>query len=72
RFRSFGIEGVDVEFGLGNPHKQIPSWTPYAKVVDWFPMFSRISRNPKWKWKTRMMMRLNDWLKAANFVHLKF
>ena len=72
RFQSHGIEGVDIKFGLGNPRTQIPSWTPQAKVIDWFPMFSRIPRNPEWKWKTRLMMRLNDWFKVASIVHLKF
>ena len=72
RFKSAGIEGVDIKFGLRNPYKQIPSWTTRAEVLDWFPMFSRIQRNPKWKWVTRMTMRLNDWLKVGTFVHLKF
>ena len=72
RFKSYGIEGIDIKFGLGNARKQIPSWTKRAKVLDWFPMFSRVFRNPKWKWKTRMMMRLNDWLKVSTFVHVKF
>jgi O-Methyltransferase involved in polyketide biosynthesis len=72
RFQSAGIEGVDIKLGLGNPYKQIPSWTNRAEVLDWFPMFSRIPRNPKWKWRTRMMMRLNDWLKVGTFVHVRF
>jgi O-methyltransferase involved in polyketide biosynthesis len=72
RFKSYGIEGVDIKFGLGNPRKQIPSWTKRAKVLDCFPMFSKVSQNPRWKWKTRMMMRLNDWFKVSSFVHVKF
>ncbi len=72
RFKTCGIEGIDIKFGLGNAWKQIPSWTMRAKVLDWFPMFSRVPRNPKWKWKTRIMMRLNDWFKVSSFVHVKF
>jgi O-methyltransferase involved in polyketide biosynthesis len=72
RFKSHGIEGIDIKFGLGNAWKQIPSWTKRAKVLNWFPMFSRVPRNPRWKWKTRMMMRLNDWFKVSSFVHVKF
>ena len=72
RFKFYGIEGIDIKFGLGNAWKQIPSWTKRAKVLDWFPMISRVAWNPKWKWKTRMMMRLNDWFKVSSFVHVKF
>ncbi|MFX0078932.1 MAG: class I SAM-dependent methyltransferase [Candidatus Hermodarchaeota archaeon] len=72
RFKSYGIEGVEIKFGLGNARIQIPSWTKRAKVLDWFPMFSRVAWNPKWKWKTRMMMRLSNWLKVVTFVHIKF
>ncbi len=72
RFKSYDIEGIDIKFGLGNARKQIPSWTKRAKVLDWFPMFSRVPWNPRWKWKTRMMMRLSDWLKVVTFVHIKF
>ncbi|MFX1301490.1 MAG: class I SAM-dependent methyltransferase [Promethearchaeota archaeon] len=72
RFKSYGIEGIDIKFGLSNARRQIPSWTKRAKVLDWFPMFSRVPWNPKWKWKTRMMMRLNDWFKVSSFVHVKF
>ena len=72
RFKSYGIEGIDIKFGLGNARRQIPSWTKRANVLDWFPMFSRVPRNPRWKWKTRMMMRLNDWFNISSFVHIKF
>ncbi|MFX1566669.1 MAG: class I SAM-dependent methyltransferase [Promethearchaeota archaeon] len=72
RFRSFGIEGFDLHFGLGNAWKQIPKWSSRLHVLDWLPMFSQIPKNPKWKWKTRTMMRLSDWLKVATVVHVKF
>ncbi|MFX1577134.1 MAG: class I SAM-dependent methyltransferase [Promethearchaeota archaeon] len=72
RFQSYGIEGIDLHFGLGNARKQIPHWSQRLRVLDWFPMFSRITKNPKWKWKTRMMMRLSDWFNIASFVHVQF
>ncbi len=72
RFKSFGIEGIDIQFGLGNARKQILDWSHRVQLLDWFPMFSRISKNSKWKWKTRMMMRLSDWLKVASFIHIRF
>jgi O-methyltransferase involved in polyketide biosynthesis len=72
RFRSHGIEEIDLQFGLANAWKQIPGWSQRLSVLDWFPMFSRITKNPKWKWKTRVMMRLSDWLNVASFVHVQF
>ncbi|MFX1509422.1 MAG: class I SAM-dependent methyltransferase [Promethearchaeota archaeon] len=72
RFRSFGIEGVELHFGLGNAWKEIPRWSSRLQVIDWFPMFSQISKNPKWKFKTRMLMRFSDWLKVVSFVHIQF
>jgi O-methyltransferase involved in polyketide biosynthesis len=72
RFKAHGIEGFELHFGLGNAWKQIPRWSPRLRVLEWLPMFSQIPKNPKWKWKTRMMMRLSDWLKVATFVHVQF
>ncbi|MFX0168619.1 MAG: class I SAM-dependent methyltransferase [Candidatus Hodarchaeota archaeon] len=72
RFKSYGIESPDIKFGLRNPRIQIPSWTKKAKVLKWFPMFSRIPLNPYWKWKTRIMMRLSDWFGVVTFIHVKF
>lgn len=72
RFRSHDIEGIDLHFGLGNARKQIPRWSQQLRVLDWFPMFSRITKDPQWKWKTRVMMRLSDWFYIASFVHVQF
>jgi O-methyltransferase involved in polyketide biosynthesis len=72
RFQSYGIEGFDIRFGLGNARNQIPSWSQHVRVLDWFPMFRRIPKDTRWKWRTRMMMRLSDWFNVASFVHLKF
>lgn len=72
RFQTHGYEGINIHFGLGNVRKQITGWSPLLDVLEWFPMFSRITKNPKWKWKTRVMMRLSDWLNAASVVHVQF
>ncbi len=72
RFRSTGIQNITLHFGMGNPEKQIPKWSNMLKVINWFPLFAHTPRNPKWKWKTRAMMRLNDWFRASKFIHLKF
>ena len=42
------------------------------RAKEGFPMFSKVPRYPKWKWKTRVMMCLNDWFKVSSFVHVKF
>jgi O-methyltransferase involved in polyketide biosynthesis len=72
RFRSYGIEGIDIQFGLGNAQKQLPRWSQHVQVLDWFPMFNRILKNPKWRYKTRLMMWLSDRFKVVSFVHVKF
>ncbi len=64
--------GVKYKFGVGNPQKQLGKWSDKIIVMDWFPYFSKISYNPKWKFKTRMMMKLTDWLNLGKFIHISF
>ncbi len=72
RFQSYGIHGVNIHFGLGNPEKQVHKWSDRLHVLEWFPLFARIPREKRWKWRTRVMMRLNDWLNVSKFVHVQF
>ena len=64
--------GVKYKFGVGNPKKQFSKLSDNMIVIDWFPYFSKISYNPKWKFKTRMMMKLTDWLNLGKFIHISF
>jgi O-methyltransferase involved in polyketide biosynthesis len=72
RLRSYGIQGITMHFGLGNPVRKIHEWSNCLQVLEWFPFFARISRKKKWKWRTRLMMWLNDWLGVSKFVHVQF
>jgi len=64
--------GVKYKFGVGNPQKQLGKWSNKISVLDWFTYFSKIYLNPKWKFKTRMMMKLTDWLNLGKFIHISF
>lgn len=72
RFQTCGIQGVNIHFGLGNPEKQIHKWSDRLNILEWFPLFARITREKRWKWRTRVMMQLNDWLNVSKFIHVKF
>lgn len=72
RFQTCGIQGVNIHFGIGNPEKQIHKWSDRLNILEWFPLFARITREKRWKWRTRVMMQLNDWLNVSKFIHVKF
>ena len=64
--------GVKYKFGVGNPKKQLGKWSEKIIVMDWFSYFSKVPYNPKWKFKTRMMMKLTDLLNLGKFIHIAF
>ncbi|MFW9991481.1 MAG: class I SAM-dependent methyltransferase [Candidatus Odinarchaeota archaeon] len=72
RFRKLGVKGIVFYFGLGNPVKQISRWSDRIEVIDWFSLFSRTHRNPRWKRRTRFMMSISDLFKVGKYVHLRF
>jgi O-methyltransferase involved in polyketide biosynthesis len=72
RFKNLGAEELAFHLSLGNPSKQVPRWSDHLQVVDWFPLFARTNRDPRWRRKTRFLMWLCDWLKVVKIVHVKF
>jgi O-methyltransferase involved in polyketide biosynthesis len=70
RFKGTGIPKMD--FGLGNPHRVIPIWSPKLKVLFTCGFYEGIPRDPKWKKETITKMNMIDKLKTGKFVHLKF
>jgi O-methyltransferase involved in polyketide biosynthesis len=64
--------GVKYKFGVGNPKKQLNKLSDKITVIDWFPFFSKIKNNPKWKFKTRLMMKLTNWLNLGKFILISF
>jgi len=71
RFKKFQVTGIDHKFDAKTP-KQVEAWSSLIKVIDWFPYFARIKKNPKWKWRTRLLMNLNSIIGLAKFIHVKF
>ena len=71
RFKKFQVTGIDHKFNAKSP-EQVENWSSLIMVKDWFPFFSRIEKNPNWKWRTRLMMRLNSRFGLAKFIHVKF
>ncbi|MFX0202851.1 MAG: class I SAM-dependent methyltransferase [Candidatus Hodarchaeota archaeon] len=72
RFKKFGVKGITFDFSLGNPVKQISKWSDKIQVVDWFPLFARTPRNPKWKITTRFQMNVCDYLKLGKYAQVRF
>ncbi|MFX1261565.1 MAG: class I SAM-dependent methyltransferase [Promethearchaeota archaeon] len=70
RFKKYGISGIEHKFDAKSPG-QIESWSEQLEVIDWFPYFSRVRTNPKWKRRTRLITTLNSKLKLAKFIHVR-
>lgn len=71
RLRKTDTKGISFSFGLDNATKQIAEWNPSLTVVDEFPIFSRQPHNPKWKRKTRFLMKLNHRFGAMKVIQVK-
>ncbi len=72
RLDDVGTEGVRFKLAIGNPRKQLSTWSTRIEVIESFPMFSRLPRNPKWRRKTRYLMKISDLISAAKVIHLRF
>ncbi|MFX0054626.1 MAG: class I SAM-dependent methyltransferase [Promethearchaeota archaeon] len=70
RFKKHGISGIDHKFDAKSP-SQIESWSEHLEVIDWFPYFSRVETNPKWKRRTRLIMSLNSRFSLAKFIRVR-
>lgn len=67
-----GVPGLTFKLAIGNPSKQIGSWSDKLDLLEWFPLFSRISMNKSWKLSTRFLMKLTNYLAAGKFMHIRF
>jgi hypothetical protein len=59
-------------FGMDNAVAQLAKWDPTLQLVDEYPMFSRLPHDPKWKHKTRVLMKLADWLRVMKVIQVRF
>lgn len=52
--------------------KKVCEWDTNIEVVEEYPNFARIHRDPSWKRRTIMMMNTCDFRKALRVIHLRF
>ncbi|RDE16929.1 MAG: class I SAM-dependent methyltransferase [Candidatus Thorarchaeota archaeon] len=72
RLRKSDATGVSFSFYINDAARQVAEWDPRLQIVDKFPLFSRLPHNPKWKRKTRLLMKLSDSLGVMKIIQLKF
>jgi len=63
---------VRVHFGVGDPTKVFPKWSPKIKVHDWHTIWARTMINPNWNEKTIAAIKISERVKAAKIVRLNF
>ncbi len=51
--------------------KEISTWDTRIRVIDEYPMYSRISLDPTWGLSCMMRMKMINWLKGINILHLQ-
>ncbi|HWR70642.1 MAG TPA: hypothetical protein VN415_06255, partial [Dehalococcoidia bacterium] len=69
--RRAGIRGAPLKWSIGTA-KQLTKWDNRIEVVDEWPLFSRIPRDPSWKRTTALLADLSDRFRFTNMVHLRF
>ncbi len=63
---------LSFSLAIGNPEKIIPKWSDKLKIIDWYSLYSRIARNPKWPKKALKMIKISELLKIAKVVIIEF
>jgi O-methyltransferase involved in polyketide biosynthesis len=69
--RRAGIRDAPLKWAIGTAN-QLARWDSSIEIVDEWPMFSRVARDPSWKWTTAFLVSLSDRFRFANMVHLRF
>jgi len=72
RAKKAGEKELRFHFGVGNPTKIFPKWSPKIQVYDWYTIWARIELNPNWKDQSISAIKKSERIKAAKIVHLKF
>ncbi len=60
------------KFAIDDPYNSIPKWSNKIEIKDCYVIGDRTSINKNWKFKTKLMNRISNWLKTARIIHLKF
>ncbi len=71
KYKKLGIQGVDHEFGLGNP-KTTLKWSNKINAMSCTIFLKGFTLNPKWSKRTRFLMKICRTLKFYKFVKLEF
>jgi len=69
--RRRGIRDAPLKWSIGTA-KQLTKWDNRIEVVDEWPLFSRIPKDPSWKRTTALLVDLSDGFRFTNMVHLRF
>ena len=69
--RRAGIREAPQKWAIGTA-KQLTKWDNRIEIVDEWPLFSRVPKDPSWKWNIVMFMNFTDRLKCMNMIHLRF
>lgn len=72
RFRKLKVSGLDFQFGLNHPKRQILPWSDKIKEVSSVNFYKTIKRNKKWKLKTRFLMEICDKFNLVKFCNVYF
>jgi len=71
KYKKLGVQGVDHEFGLGNP-KRVLKWSNKIKKLSYTIFFKGLDLNPRWKKRTRFLIKLFGTFKFYKLVKLLF
>ncbi len=72
RAKKAGEKELRLHFGVGNPTKIFPKWSPNIQIHDWYTIWARTKINPNWDKKSISAIKKSEHVKAAKIVHLKF
>lgn len=68
--RQAGIRDAPLKWAISTA-RQLTRWDNRIEVVDEWPLFSRVPKDPSWKCTTVMLMNLFDRFKCMNMIHLR-
>jgi O-methyltransferase involved in polyketide biosynthesis len=68
--RRTGFKDAPLRWSIASA-TELARWDGGVEVVDSWPIFSRVSRDPSWKRNTVMMMNILHWLRCMSMVHLR-
>jgi len=72
RAKFAGEKEVRMHFGVKNPEKIFPKWSPHIELKEWYTIWSKIEINPEWRKKTIKAIKKSERIKAAKIIHLAF